>query len=222
MLFRHLKSEWYKYLLEILVVVVGVFIAYTLNNIKESNRLKNEETLYYNDILLELHNDLNEIRGNKDYNQRYINRYEFARKIILTDKLMVQADTLARIATELFSFSDFKKKTYVYEVLAASGKLDLISNKKILYQLQNLEILYMYINRLEDNQQDLLLLIIPKIFDFIKIDSFKAMRPKKLYSYKFLNFVVMYIKVVKEKDALYKQTEIELDRLIKALKKELR
>lgn len=215
------RSGWYRYLLEVLVVVVGIVVAFALNNIKDSKRLKNEESQYYRDILMELRKDLEEINGNKNYNQRYMNRYELARTIILTDKKREKADTLAKISTELLAFSDFKKKTYVYEVLAASGKLDLIKNKKILYGLQNLETQYMYINRLEENQQDLLFLAIPQLFETIRMSPLKVEKLQKLYSYSFHNFVELYLKVVKEKDILYKQAEKELKLLIKFLEIEL-
>lgn len=221
MLVNHFKSEWYRYVLQTLVVVVGIVVAFALNNIKDSRRLDKEESQNYSDILLELRKDLDEIQGNKSYNQRYMKRYEIARKIILTDKKMQKADTLAKIATELLSFSDFKKKTSIYEVLAASGKLDLISNKNILYQLQNLEIQYMYINRLESNQQDLIFLILPQILEYVRMNPFQVKHPKALYSYRFHNVIELYLRVVEEKDLLYDQTEKELQLLIKSLEKEL-
>lgn len=221
MLVSHFKSEWYRYLLEVLVVVVGIVVAFALNNIKESRKLSNEESQYYSDILLELRKDLEEINGNKNYNQRYMHRYEIASEIILKDTRRSKADTLAKIATELLSFSDFKKKSSVYELLAASGKLDLIGNKEILYKLQNLDTHYMYINRLEDNQQDLLFLILPQILNNIRMNPFKVEQSNKLYSYKFHNVIELYLRVVKEKDILYRQAEKELMQLIKSLEKEL-
>ena len=133
---EHLKSDWYKHVLEILVVVIGIMVAFSLNNWNESKKENKQEREYYGDLLEELRTDLLEIQGNSRYNQYYMKRYELAREIILNDPGMQRADTLGLIAIELRSFSDFKKNNSVYELLLGSGKLDIIGNKKILYRLE--------------------------------------------------------------------------------------
>lgn len=222
MLVSHFKSEWYKYILQVLVVVIGIIVAYTLNNIKDARNQDKEEIQYYRDILMELKKDLDEIQGNRKYNKYYMDRYIAARNIIISDPQMEKADSLAGIAVELLSFSDFKKNTSVYQLLVSSGKLDLIGNKNILYILQNLEHLYSYINRLEKNQQDILFLILPDLLESIYLNSLKVRDKKKLYGYKFHNYIELYLKVVAEKDMLYLQAENELKGLIKLLTKELK
>ncbi len=111
------------------------------------------------------------------------------------------------IATELGNFSDFNNEESAYNKLAASGKLEIITNKEILTRLQNLGILYNYINRLENNQQQFMFTILPKITEYLRIKPFQVMMPERLYEYKFHNDIEVMIKLGVEKDGLYKQAE---------------
>lgn len=220
-IFTHIKSEWYKYVLEIIVVVIGIMVAFSLNNWKESINLKTIERQLYSDLLQELRIDLSEIQGNRRYNHRYLSRFDYASEIILNDTQMQLVDTLAIIVTELTNFSYFKKNESAYEVLAASGKLDLFTNKNILGHLQQLGILYNYINRLEKNHEQLMFMSVPKISEYLSMNPLEVMQPEALYNYKFRNNIEFFIKIGNEKEGLYEQAENDLNNLIISLEEEL-
>jgi len=206
---------------EIILVVIGILIAVSINNWKQSKDLKEVELNLYDDLIRELQTDLGEIQGNRNYNTKYLFRYNQASEIILNDSLRHMTDTLAIIATELTNFSDFKNEESAYNKLATSGKLELITNKDILMRLQNLGILYNYINRLEKNQEQFMYTVIPKISEYLRIKPFQIMMPEQLYNYKFHNDIEFMIKIGVEKDELYKQTENDLNDLINLLEMEL-
>lgn len=50
----HLKKEWYKYGLETLVVIVGVLIAFSLNNWNEANRTRAKAKTYKQKLISDL------------------------------------------------------------------------------------------------------------------------------------------------------------------------
>jgi len=50
---KHIKKNWYKYVLEILVVIVGVLIAFMLSNWNESISMRKKEKI----LLTEIHNE---------------------------------------------------------------------------------------------------------------------------------------------------------------------
>jgi len=203
---------------EIILVVIGILIAVAINNWRNSIVLDNEEKSLYNDLIQELQTDLAEIQGNRIYNNKYLTRYNQASEIIQKDTLQQLKDTLAIIATELTKFSDFHNEESAYNKLAASGKLELVSNKEVLKQLQNLGMLYNYINRLEKNQEQFMYTIIPKIFEYIRVKPFMVMQPEKLYNYKFQNDIELLIKIGEEKDGLYERGEKDILDLIDLLK----
>lgn len=216
-----LKKEWYRYLIEILVVVLGIMGAFTLESWQNSKRESKVRQELYRDFIQELKKDLDEIKGNAEFNLGYLMSYERASEIILNDPKMKLVDSVGIISMGLMEFSDFQKNGSAYEVLSTSGKLDLINNKDILYQLQDISILYNYINRLETNQETLLFEVVPQIFKIIRIKPFKVMLPKTLYGYEFHNIFQIYLKLGYEKDGLYKEAEEKLNKLISSMEAEL-
>ncbi|MCK4990240.1 MAG: hypothetical protein KAS29_07125 [Bacteroidales bacterium] len=206
---------------EIILVVIGILIAVSINNWKQSINLKEVEQNLYADLIQELQTDLVEVRDNLDYNKQYLLRYNRASEIILNDPQRQLIDTLAIIATELTNFSDFNNEESAYNKLAASGKLEIITNKEILTRLQNLGTLYNYINRLEKNQQQFMFTIVPKITEYLRIKPFQVMMPERLYDYKFHNDIEVMIKIGVEKDGLYKQAENDLRSTIILLEENL-
>ena len=219
------ENKFGKYLLyaigEIILVVIGILIAVSINNWKQSIDLNKVEQNLYSDLIQELQTDLFEIQGNLHYNNKYLIRYNRASEIIINDTQRQFTDTLAIIVFELTNFSDFKNEESAYNKLAASGKLEIITNKEILTRMQNLGNLYNYINRLENNHQEIMFSIIPKVSEYLRIKPFQVMMPEQLYDYKFHNNIEFIIKISLEKDGLYKQAETEINSLINSLKKEL-
>ena len=206
---------------EIILVVIGILIAVSINNWKQSIDLNKVEQNLYSDLIQELQTDLVGIQGNRIYNNKYLARYNRASEIILNDTQKQLIDTLAIIANELTNFSDFNNEESAYNKLATSGKLEIITNKEILIRLQNLGYLYNYINRLEKNHEQIMFTIIPKITKYLRLKPFQVMMPEELYDYKFHNDIEMMIKLGIEKDGLYEQAENQLSSLINLLKKEL-
>ena len=217
----HIKSDWYKYIIEIFVVVIGIMVAFSLNNWKESVMLKTMEMQLYSDLIQELHIDLDEIQDVLNDNNRYLSRFNNASEIILTDMQMQLADTIGVTALELANFSDFNKRESAYEVLASSGKLDMVTNKNVLRQLQQLGILYTYINRLEKNHEQLVMMTLPKITDYLSLKPFRVIQKEALYNYKFHNTLQIFIHILNEKEGLYKRAENGLNHLIISLEEEL-
>jgi len=206
---------------EIILVVVGILIAISINNWKKNADLKAQEQGIYADIKLEIQTDLTNIRSNRNYNAKYLSRYNRASEIILSDTKKEFIDTLAIIATELTNFSDFKNENSPYEMLATSGKINLLSNKDILRQLKNLGVLYTYINRLEQNQEAFMYTVVPKISNYLRFNPLQVIHQEKLYDYQFQNDIEIFIKIGIEKDGLYKQAEQNINQLINSLESEI-
>jgi hypothetical protein len=217
----NLKKEWYRYLIEILVVILGIMGAFTLESWRELRKEHSVRQELYRDFIQELATDMEDIQGNAEFNKRYLKSYERASEIILNDSKRKLMDSLGIISMGLMEFSDFKKNGSAYEMLSSNGKLNLINNTTILNQLQEIAIKYNYINRIESNQETLLFDVVPQVAKMISFKPFKVMQPEVIYGYEMNNIFQIYIKLGQEKDGLYKEAIAMLRDLMSAMENEL-
>ena len=214
-----LRAKHYVY--EFFIVVLGISVPFLLNNWNETRQLKKLEKQYHESILREMKEDLAEIRGNKQYNQRYLSMFRYGSNIISGND-RTGRDTLGRIAIDLSRFSDFKKKSSFYETLAKSGELHVFSDKSMVTRLQKLEELYVYINRLEDNHGTVVINNYQQIMDKVRIRPFQVMDVRGLYDFKFQNLIEVFILIMEEKDMVYTQAIQGLNEIITLLEETLK
>jgi len=125
---KHLKKNWFKYMLETVVVIVGVLIAFSLNDWNESIKERRFEV----QMLKELNGSL---QNNVEYLERAIRRNDEARRscdliIEYFDSELPYHDSLDHhFSTSLFWFYPSLENT-AYESLKSYG-LHLISNDSI-------------------------------------------------------------------------------------------
>jgi hypothetical protein len=206
---------------EVLIVVIGILLALYLNNWNQQRTENKLELQYYQGIKNQLNEDLTTLYGEINYNQNFLNQFSFAKKLILSnDKSKI--DTLGKITLNMIRFSDFRRKSNIYQTLVNSGEIVLINNNKITEKLQSLEENYTYINRLEDNHASIILSqIIPEISQVIQFDPLKIVDMNFLFSYKFQNSLDILIVLMIEKMGAYKQAQNEISSIIELIDKEL-
>ena len=206
---------------EIIIVVVGILLALYLNNWNQKRTNNKQEIQFYQRMKDQLNEDLNTLIGEMDYNQNYLDQFSYAKKLIsLNDEN--KTDTLGKIVLHMFRYSDFRRKSNVYQTLVNSGEIILINNYKITESLQSLEENYNYINRLEENHATIIISqIIPAIKQVIQFDPLKVEDPVILFSYKFQNNFDMLIGLMIEKSQAYKQAIDEINSILKLVDQEL-
>lgn len=207
---------------EILLVVIGILIALSINNMKDAVDLKKDELNLYQDLVTELKEDLKDIRENSDFNDHFLERYRRGSDIILSDKDREQKEILAKIATELTNFSDFKNDRPIYDRLFSSNENTLISDSQIIRDLKSLAVSYNYLNRLEMNQQDFIYSVLPKIAEYIRVNPPEIVNLDALYGYRFQNDIEILILIMKEKKQLYKEIENRINDLLDVFDQKLK
>lgn len=207
-----------KYLLyavgEIVLVVIGILIAFQLNNWNQNRSARKVEEGYYKSIREQLFLDRQAINDQIVYNRNFLDRFFYANKIINSGN-REEIDTLGLIALDLTAFSDFRRKSSVYQTLVNSGEIKLISNRDVVSELQDLEEVYIYIDRLESTHSEAILtLVVPEIKNIVQIEPLKVMDTGQLYSYRFKNNISLLTQLMKEKNQVYKRAEKQLSSTI--------
>lgn len=190
---------------EIIIVTIGILLALFLNNWNQNRGNNKLAKQYYQSIRDQLKEDLEVLTGEIEYNQNFYFQYKYAAKLIETNT-KTALDTLGKITFNMVRFSDFRRKSNIYQTLINSGEVVLLTNNKITENLQNLEEIYLYINRLEENHSTIIFSqIIPEIKEPLQLNPNKVVRPDIIFSYKFKNNFDMLTELMSEKLKAYNQ-----------------
>lgn len=218
---RFVELKWVHYIYEFFIVAVGISVPFLLDRWNDARLERRAERENYEYILQELQEDKEELQGVAEYNQYFLERLRAADSIILANGRS-RVDTLGRLAIELRRVSDFHRNHSVYENLINSENIRLVRNREIINELQLLDELYTYINRLEGNHLDAVLnFAIPALSRHIRVQPFKVMDADALFEHPFHNRIVLFISLMEEKDQLYRKTLQEIGAVEALVKDEL-
>jgi hypothetical protein len=206
---------------EIIIVVIGILLALYLNNWNQNRADNRLEILYYQSIKNQLKQDSIILTGEMYYNQTYYSQFTYACDLIRSD-VKKEIDTLGKIAFNMLRYSDFRRRSNIYQTLINSGEIKVLKNNNITEKLQSLEEIYLYINRLEENHSTIILSqIIPDIKETLQFDPIKVEQSEILFSYKFKNNFDILTGLMNEKLDAYKQAEDMIETIIGLIDKEL-
>ena len=206
---------------EILLIMIGVLLAFQVSKWNDKRNNDKVELIYYENIRRQLNDDMGIISRNIDYNNRYLSQFEYANEIIQIDDRS-KLDTLIKISLNLFRYSDFHRASNIYETIVNSGQIKLIHNQNILEGIQRLEETYGYINKMESVHFDLIkLIVIPDIVDSIKFSPSDVENPEDLYNFKFKNRFTLLVEIMNEKNDVYERAINEISKIVELIDKEL-
>jgi len=206
---------------EILLVMLGILLAFQVNNWNTKRIEKNTELGYYQNIKGQILDDLQVISGQMEDNISYLAQYELANQIIeANDRSKI--DTLGYIVYSLIDYSDFDRQGNIYESMVNSGEIKLLDNYEIIEGLRRLEETYIYINRMENIHLDFILqFVVPDLQSSIKYSTRKVEKPDKLFTFEFQNLILTSLRIIVEKDEIYNRALGEIETIIELIDEEL-
>ena len=132
------KGRTKKYLLyaigEILLVVIGILIALSVNNYNENRKLKNYEVSILNDLKLAFLDDIETLDYNMERHRRAIVSGEILQDVI--NERTSYNDSLSLHLSRIHYFTYFVSNKGAYESLKSKG-VETISNKALRFDIFN-------------------------------------------------------------------------------------
>jgi hypothetical protein len=223
LLMENKTGKYFKYAIgEIVLVVVGILIALSINNWNSKQIERREEITSYKNIKRQLKDDKNAISGIINYNNLYYKQYEYANQIIEQNE-QSKIDTLGKIALKLYQYSDYNRSSNIYQNLINSGEIKLLKNRDIIERIQGLEEIYIYINRMEKIHWEVIMggahIDIQKT---IKMSDRSVRKPEELFGIDFQNHFVGMMGIMREKDGIYLRAINEIEIIIELVDEELK
>ncbi|MEP5341247.1 MAG: DUF6090 family protein [Algibacter sp.] len=215
-----------KYLLyaigEILLVMIGISLAFQLDNWNENRIKDNAEIVYYENIRVQLADDKELIIHLKDdFNNVNMAQSKYANEIIETNNRS-KLDTLGLIIRNMTQYSDFDRQGNIYETMVNSGEIKLLRNRDIVKGIRKLEEKYLYINRMENIHYDAVMLHgVQAINLVVKFSTGKIQKPELIFNYGFQNFISEVIQIMEEKDKVYNEALNEIENITNIINLEL-
>ncbi len=206
---------------EIFLVVVGILIALQINNWNQKREKRQAELIAYQNIKEEISRDREMIGGEIAFNSHYTVEFNYANDLI-EQGIRTKSDTLGWIAHDLLNYSDFDRQGNIYETMVNSGQLEFLRNHDIINGLRRLEGRYLYINRMESIHYDAIInMVVPNVSSAVKLSDGEVKRPEQLYTLEFQNLILTLLRIMEEKDLVYKSALEEIDSLNRLLDVEL-
>lgn len=122
-----LSQKWPEYLLEILVITIGILGAYALNDWNDRQGKKETEEKILREIRNNLELDLIDLTGNRDAHQMCLGRLDSLRQ---AEQNLLTDPQIARFFQVGFRDFVFLPQTSAFETLKAKG-VDLITNDSL-------------------------------------------------------------------------------------------
>ena len=207
---------------EILLVMIGISLAFQLDNWNDNRIKHNAEIRFYENIKEQLIDDKELIEGQENYNNYFMAQFKYANKIIETNDRS-KLDTLGTIVRDLTNYSDFDREANIYETMVNSGDVKLLQNIEIVNGIRELEEIYNYVNRMENIHYDAMMkYVIVAISPVMSFATSEIKNPDAIFTYEFQNLVVMLLQIMDEKDRTYHKALDEIERVTKLIDEELK
>jgi len=134
-LIKHIKEEWYKYLLEILVLIIGIYGAFALENWNDQRKQKIEERILLQDIRSNLEKTLYDLTSDTLEIQTNLKHYRTIEKVI--NENLPYSSVLDTAFGKLTRWSSPYITSTAYQALKSKGT-DILSNRALQNSIVNL------------------------------------------------------------------------------------
>ncbi len=213
------KRRWTNYLIELLIVIIGISIAFWVNNLGLKNKNKLEKHSYLTVIRNDLRTDslrlTRNIKNNEIKIEKLIKALDFIEKTAPIDSVYMN---ITRIG--LIDF--FKPDNFTITSLLQSGDLKLIDSEETKKELLRLLKVYESIDNMQKNfLQALDDNYFPILLTKVDMTKNKPIDPEFFYSIRVKNYCVFTLNETRQHIRTYKFAQNQVYKLMKIIDDEL-
>ena len=213
------KRRWSNYLIELLIVIIGISIAFWLNNIALKNTNTLEKISYLTDIKNDLKTDSLRLSFNVKNNENKLKKLSNALELIDES---APIDTLLINIIEIGNYDFFSPDNFTLNSLLQSGDLKLIDSKETKKELLRLLKIYESIDNMQNNfLQALDDNYFPMLLTKVDMVTFKAVDPNFFYDIEIKNYAVFTLSETRQHIRTYKYAQKQVHKLMELIGEEL-
>jgi len=135
---NHLASDWYKYLLELIVITAGILGAFMLNGWKESLDNRSEEVRILKGLKEEFEVNLKEVERNIELNTMAVESSILMVELIRSAEPFANQNYFDSLMYSSYMFGTFDAQTGLVEEVISSGKLSVLSDADLRNRLTSI------------------------------------------------------------------------------------
>ena len=206
---KKLKIDWKSKLIDLLIVIIGITIAFQLNNLNESNKSKTQEKDYLKSFYEENRDNESSLSLALEFGFKTKNDIDSLKQILLSKNY--EDDRIKNLSASMMALSDFHPSLITMENITASGDFELISNFEYREKLIDTYNSYQTTSQLEGILSDYInQYITPFLFENVRFSDFTSLKENFIKNPEFENIVLGYDALLTQK---LKGYEVNLEKL---------
>lgn len=144
-------TTWKNYFIELLIVIIGISIAFYLNNLAEVKKEDRLEAKYIADIRADLVKDSSNLSFSIKFSDQKIQRLERLLSLLMSDDQRIYKDSLMSQVGIIGNYVFFHSESFTLHSLLQSGDIKLIESETLKKELLRLRWMFDIVERDQNN-----------------------------------------------------------------------
>lgn len=210
------RIDWKDKFVELLIVIIGITIAFQMNNYGESKKTKSKEKDYLKSFYEENRDNEENLSMALSFGEKTKIDLDSLKKILLSKDY--ENDKLELLSASMMALSNFKPVVITMDNITASGDFELISNFTYREQLIDTYNSYETTSQLEAILADYVnQYVTPFFFENIRFSDFTSLQENFVQTPEFENIVIGYDALLTQEINGYKKNLSKLKQLNQVL-----
>jgi len=217
---KNWKFNWSYVLVELLIVIIGISIAFWLNNVAAAAKANKQKEVYLSDIHNDLQKDSALLAYNIRNNQVKTERLGQGLKLIVSE---APIDSVMKYVMEIGSYDFFSPDNFTLTSLLQSGDLKLIKSEqtkrellRLLRVYESIEVMQRnFLQALDDNY-------FPMLLTKVDMVAFQTIDPQFFYGLEVKNYCAYTLNETEQHIRTYKVAQEQVSKVMRLIESELR